>query len=161
MLTYVNDARSYERKKKLPCILLNPKVHYRIHNRPPLVPMLNRINPGQHSYPISLISIPILSSNLHLDLPRGLFPSRCITKTTNFYPRHATSPAHLILLVTEVFNPKNHVNLPVNAVYETSRFVRISWYVCLPLWRNSVKEMWSFVSSKSVSWTPCGGRWLL
>ena len=112
--------------KKLPCILLNPMVHYRIHNRPPLVPMMSRINPGHALTSSFLISILLLSSNLRLGLPSGLFPSRCITKTTNFYPRHATCPA----LVTEVFNPQNHVNFPVNDVYETSRFVRISGTYC-------------------------------
>jgi hypothetical protein len=81
---------------KNPSISWNPKVQYRVHKSPPLVPILNHINPI-HSIP----SILILSTYLRLGLPRDLFPSGLPTNilyAVLFSPIRFTCPAHLILL---------------------------------------------------------------
>jgi hypothetical protein len=85
---------SYTATQEFPNILWDPKIHYRIHKSPPLVPILNHINP------ISLRSILILSSYLCLGLPSGLFPSGFPTKPLYvcLVPMRATFPAHRILL---------------------------------------------------------------
>jgi hypothetical protein len=53
-------------------ILWNSKVHCRVHRSPPLVPILNQMNPSNS---VSLRRVIILPSHLRLVLPSGLFPS--------------------------------------------------------------------------------------
>jgi hypothetical protein len=49
-------------------ILWNPKVCYRVHKSPPVVPILNQINPFHPLQPIYLKRILIISSHLRLGL---------------------------------------------------------------------------------------------
>jgi hypothetical protein len=74
--------------------------HFMEPDSPPLVPILSQINPVR-STPSSSRSILILSSQLGLSLPGGLFPYGFSTKILYaflFVFMRATRPAHLILL---------------------------------------------------------------
>ena len=81
-------------------ILWNPKVHYCIHECPPLVPILSQLDPVHAPHSTSWRSILILSSHLRLGLPSGLLPSGFPTNTL-YTPLlcqiRATCPARLIL----------------------------------------------------------------
>ena len=96
--------RSYRfsASQEFPCILWNPKVHYRIHESPPSVSTLNQISPvyasTSHLLRVHFNIIPFLC----LGLPSSLFPSGLPTKTLYALLRssiRATCPAHLILIV--------------------------------------------------------------
>jgi hypothetical protein len=58
------------------------KVHYRVHKNSSPVPIRRQINLAHTTHPISLRSILILSTHLHLDLRSGLilsnFPTNII-----------------------------------------------------------------------------------
>jgi hypothetical protein len=51
---------SHHFTRELPCILWNPKVHYRVHNSPPAVPILSQIK--------SIHTIPSYLSKIHFNI---------------------------------------------------------------------------------------------
>jgi hypothetical protein len=67
------EAANCAPTKELPSILLNPKVHYRIHKSPPLVSILSQINPI-HTISSHLSKIHFNIVHSRLGLPSGLFP---------------------------------------------------------------------------------------
>ena len=103
------EANWFAASQEIPCILWNPKVHYRTHKRPPPVPILGQLIPvhiptfhlleihpniihpstprsphwplSTYPHPTSWRSTLILSTHLRLGLPIGLFPSGFPTKT--------------------------------------------------------------------------------
>jgi hypothetical protein len=104
------EANSSSASQEILRILLNPKVHYRIHKSPPLVPIQSQINPVHASNLASWGSV-LISSHLRLGLSGGFFPSGLRTKTLyepilSSVP--ATCPAHLIIpyLITRI--PSNN-----------------------------------------------------
>jgi hypothetical protein len=83
LLTYSMEqsrANRFSASQEIPRILLNPKVHYRIHKCPPPVSILRQLNPVHPPTSYFLRSILILSSHLRLGLPSGRFPSGFPTK---------------------------------------------------------------------------------
>jgi hypothetical protein len=88
------EAPNSAATQELPSILWTPKVQYRIHKSPPLLPILSHIN-LIHTIRSYLRSILILSTHLRLSLPSGLFPSGFTTTILYaflFSPIHTTCP---------------------------------------------------------------------
>jgi len=80
------DAVSHSDSQEFPGLLWNPKVHYRVHMRPPLFPVLSQINPVRiflNYFPTTHL---VLSSHLHLGLPCCLFFSGFPTKSFYAFP---------------------------------------------------------------------------
>jgi len=95
------EATQFAASQGIPLILWNPKVHYRMHNNLPPVPILSQNNPVYTPRHTSWKSILILSTHLRLGLPNGLFPSGFPTEplyTTLLSPVRATCPTHPVLL---------------------------------------------------------------
>jgi hypothetical protein len=84
------EANRSSAGQEIPRVLWNPKVHYRIHNSPPPVPILSHINTVHAPHPTSWRSILILS-HLRLGLPSGLLPSGLPTKI-KLYQRISPGP---------------------------------------------------------------------
>jgi hypothetical protein len=61
---------------EIPRLLWNLKIHYRVHNSPPLVPILSHMQPV-HTFPPNF---PKVHSHLRLGIPYRLFPSGLPTK---------------------------------------------------------------------------------
>jgi hypothetical protein len=73
---------------KIPLLLWDSKVHYRVYKRLPPVLILSRRIQSAVSHPISLRSILILSSYPYLGLPNGLFPSGFLIKRWRHLSSH-------------------------------------------------------------------------
>jgi len=91
---YTEQSPSWEASRpsgsqEITRILWNPEVHYRIHKSPPSVPIPNHFS---LVHPTSWRSILILSSNLCLRIPSGLFPLGFPTITL-----YATCPTHHLI----------------------------------------------------------------
>jgi hypothetical protein len=88
------EAASCADSKELLNILWSLKVHYSVHKSPPLVPILSQTNPV-HTTPSYLSrSILILSINLRLGVPNGLYSSGFPTPITHM---QSFSPPFLLL----------------------------------------------------------------
>jgi hypothetical protein len=91
-------AASRSVTQEFPNILWNPKLHYRVHKSPPLVPTLSQVS-SVHTTASYLSKIYlILSSHLRLCLPSGIFssgfPSKILYALSFLHPCYMLCPSH-------------------------------------------------------------------
>ena len=82
------------------------EVHYRSHQIPPPVPVLDQVYQVHDAHSTAWRAISILSSQLRLSFPSGLFTSGLPTKSLHaphLSLTHATCPARLILIYGEYY----------------------------------------------------------
>jgi len=91
-----SEASSHSASQEIHRLLFNPKVHYRVHNSPLLVPVLSQINPVQAFPPY----FPGIHSNsiihLFLCLYRGTVTMNIPTDTTILINSNKTSSGSIL-----------------------------------------------------------------
>jgi hypothetical protein len=86
------EANSHWASQETPCILWNPKVHYRVNKSLPLSPILSHMHPVHTFLPY----FPKIHSKIIIPSSLQVFQPKCCL---HFHlSMHATCPAHLILL---------------------------------------------------------------
>jgi len=96
------EAKNRSGSEEIPRFFLcKPMVHYRVHNSPPLAPILSQMNPVHNIPSYSLRSILILYFHLRPGFPSGLFPSDFPNKILHPFlisPIRTTSSNNLTIL---------------------------------------------------------------
>jgi hypothetical protein len=88
-----------EWSRGLSCILLKPRIHYRVHMGPPLVPILNQKNPI-HAFPSCSPRCILISCHIHMGLPSGILLSDFLFKMLYaflLFQMRVTCSTHLVL----------------------------------------------------------------
>jgi hypothetical protein len=105
------EASCHSASQEIPGLLWNPRVHYRVHKSPHAVPILSQMqgcNNSTPSHTVSLRSILMLSSQVHLDLKitrHGNIPIFYVEYITRLYLFFCPNVHHVMAEVSLVLLP--------------------------------------------------------
>jgi hypothetical protein len=140
-------AESYSASQEITRLLCNPRVHYRVQKTRYWSQSWARWIVSTFSYPISLRFILILSTNLRLYLPSGLFPSEFLT---TFFYAFVVSPC-----VLHAPSISSSLTWPPNSTWWSVQFTKnLQWTLLQNICAltGDFPQRWRFKSRSSWLW---------
>ena len=151
------EANRFSASQEIPCISLNPKVHYGIHRCPPPVPILSQLDPV-HTYH-TRVSFQVRGFPCKYFVTRYFYGKKLLApRPTNNPDDHPFSAVHdcfsnIFAATLHIKGRSSILNLRTHHDFVTG--THLSWEVCL-YWTQG----WFEICALLPCWATCSGNFL-